>query len=97
MQVLDWAAPIVVVLKSDKLSICICGDLKQTVNLVSKLDKHPIPKIEDLSAMAVERGFSKVNLSQAYQQLPFSDDQRPEGAVLIRGASVWYLFGTRYL
>ena len=30
VQFSDWAAPIVVVLKSDKLSICIRGDFKQT-------------------------------------------------------------------
>ena len=43
----DWAAPIVPVLKSDK-SVRICGDFKMTVNKVSKLDRYPIPKIEDL-------------------------------------------------
>ena len=38
----DWAAPIVPVMKSDK-SVRICGR-------VSKLDRHPIPNVEDLFA-----------------------------------------------
>ena len=44
----DWAAPIVPVVKSDGKSIRICGDFSQTVNRVSKLDRYPIPRVEDL-------------------------------------------------
>ena len=43
----DWASPIVAVLKRHN-SICICGDFKQTINPVSKKDRYPIPKVEDL-------------------------------------------------
>ena len=47
----EWAAPIVSVLKKDDhRSIRIWGDFKCTVNSASKLDKYPIPKIEDLFA-----------------------------------------------
>ena len=77
VQFLDWAAPIVVVLRSDKSSIHICGNFKQTVNPVSKLDKYPIPKVEDLFAtLAGGRVFSKVNLSQAYQQLLLDEESK---------------------
>ena len=41
-----------VVLKSDKSSVGVCGDFKQTINSVSKPDKYPIPKVEDLFATA---------------------------------------------
>ena len=51
----EWAAPIVVVLKSDQKSVGICGDFRMTVNPVSKLDKYPIPKVEDLFA-SLEKG-----------------------------------------
>lgn len=70
VQFSNWAAPIVLVLKADKKNVRICGDLKMTVNQVSKLDKYPIPKIEDLFVkMAGGTRFTKLDLSQAYQQI----------------------------
>ena len=48
VQYADWAAPIVSILKRDRKLVRICGDFKLTVNLASKLDRYPIPKIEDL-------------------------------------------------
>ena len=49
VQYSDWAAPVVPVMKADK-SVRLCGDYKLTVNQVAKLDRYPIPKIEDLYA-----------------------------------------------
>ena len=61
----DWAAPIVPVMKQDK-SICICGDFKQTVNKVAKLDRYPLPRMEDLfSNLSSGTTFIKLDLSQA--------------------------------
>lgn len=72
----DWAAPIVPVMKPDK-TIRICGDFKMTVNKVSKLDRYPIPKIEDLFAnLSGGTSFSKLDLSQAYSQLTLDDDSK---------------------
>ena len=73
----DWAAPIVAVLKSDRKSVRICGDFRITVNPVSKLNRYPIPKAEDLFA-TLERGkpFTKLDLSQAYQQLKLDEGSR---------------------
>ncbi len=48
IQFSDWAVPIVPVWNKDKTSIHICRDFRTTVNPVSKLDRYPIPKIEDL-------------------------------------------------
>ena len=71
--VAEWAVPIVSVLKPDKVNVRICGDFKQTVNPV----KYPIPKIEDLlSTLAGGKVFSKIDLSQAYQQLPLADESK---------------------
>ena len=65
VQFADWAAPIVPVVKSDKESIRICGDFK--VNKASKLDRYPIPKIERL--ICGGKTFTKLDMSQAYQQI----------------------------
>ena len=44
------------------------------MNPVSKLDRYPIPKVEDLfAALAGGKVFSKINLTKAYQQLPLDD------------------------
>lgn len=65
----DWAAPIVPVLKRDG-SIRICGDYKVTANRVARLDKYPLPRIEDLFAsLSGGTCFSKLDLSHAYQQI----------------------------
>ncbi len=40
-------------LKPDKKTLRVCGDFKLTVNKASKLDKYPIPKIEDLFALHI--------------------------------------------
>lgn len=45
VQYADWAAPIVPILKSDKVSVRICGDYKLTVNKASRVDNYPIPKL----------------------------------------------------
>ena len=48
-----------------------------TVNPVSKLNRYPIPKVEDLFT-TLERGktFMKLDLSQAYQQLKLDAESR---------------------
>ena len=72
----DWAAPIVTVVKPD-MSIRICGDYKVTVNAVSKLDNYPIPKTDDLLAeLGGGKYFSKLDLTQAYQQLELEEDSK---------------------
>jgi len=61
VQTSEWASPIVPVLKSDKKSVFICGDFKQTMNPVAKLGKYPILKVEDLFAkLSGGCSFSKI-------------------------------------
>ena len=62
VQFADWEAPIVPIVKADNKSLRICGDFKLTANQASKLDHHPIPKIEDcLQSCQVENGFQTPN------------------------------------
>ena len=72
----EWAAPIVSIVKEDQ-TVRICGDYRVTVNAVSKLDNYPIPKAEDLfTTYGGGEKFTKLDLSQAYQQLPLEDDSK---------------------
>ena len=73
----NWAAPIVPVLKPDRKSIRICGDYKLTANKASRLEQYPLPKVEDLfSTLAGGITFTKLDMSQAYQQLVLDDDSK---------------------
>lgn len=73
----EWAAPIMAVLKSDKESVSIYGDFRTTVNPVAKLDRYLIPRVEDLFAtLQFGKTFTKLDLSQAYQQIPLDTESR---------------------
>ena len=72
----DWATPIVPVVKSDG-SVRVCGDYKLTANKVSKTDRYPLPKIEDIFAsLAGGETFSKLDLSYAYLQVPLDKESQ---------------------
>ena len=76
VEVSEWAAPIVPTVKNDQ-SIRICGDYKVTVNQASKLDNYPILKADDLFAtLAGGQKFTKLDLSQAYQQMLLDGESR---------------------
>ncbi|PIK56642.1 hypothetical protein BSL78_06428 [Apostichopus japonicus] len=73
IQYSEWVAPIVPVMKHDR-SIQICGDYKLTVNAAAKVDKYLLPKVDDLFAtLAGGEKFTKLDLSQAYQQVLLDD------------------------
>ena len=73
----EWATPIVPILKKDQQSVRICGDFKVTVNQVTKLDRYPIPRAEDLFAtLAGGKSFTKLDLSKAYQQVCVDEDTK---------------------
>ena len=72
----DWAAPIVPVLKRNG-SLRICGDYKTTVNKGLLIETHPLPRVDDLFAnLSGGKSFSKLDLSQAYFQLPLAEDSK---------------------
>ena len=76
IQLSDWAAPIVPVLKGDG-RVRICGDFKVTVNRAARLDKYPIPTIDELfTSLAGGKVFSKLDFSHAYLQVELDEESR---------------------
>ena len=72
----NWVTPIVPIVKSDG-TVRICGDFKVTLNEVSKLYNYPIPKTEDLLAqLGGGIQFTKLDPSQAYQQLELEEESK---------------------
>ena len=73
VQFSKWAAPIVPVVKQSG-EVRICGDYKITVNRASTADSYPLPRVDELLAnLAGGQYFSKLDLSQAYLQLPLDE------------------------
>ena len=76
VQYSDWAAPVVPVMKADK-SVRLCGDYKLTLNQVAKLDRYPIPRIEDLYAqLGNGTTYTKLDMRHAYEQIQLHPDSR---------------------
>ena len=72
-----WAAPVVPVIKQNG-GVRLCGDYKLTVNQASPVDSYPLPRVDELLAsLSGGKLFSKLDLSQAYLQLPL-DEQSQE-------------------
>ena len=68
----EWAALIVSVLKPDK-SIRICGDFRVTVNPVSKVNRYPNPKVDDLfTTLQGSNLFTKLDLAKLTSSYPWT-------------------------
>ena len=72
----QWAAPIVPVTKRDG-SLRICGDFKTTVNQASRTETYPLPRVDELFAnLSGGKHFTKLDLSNAYLQLPLAEESK---------------------
>ena len=72
----DWASPIVCVPNKDG-SIRICGDFKVSINRVLLDNPYPLPDTEDVFAtLGGGTVFSKIDLSNAYQQMELTADSQ---------------------
>ena len=73
-----WATTCVPVIKSDK-SILLCGDYSKTANTALKHEPYSIPRIKRSflqNCQVGEQKFSKIDLSQADQQLRLTAESR---------------------
>ncbi len=72
----DYATPIVPVRKPSG-DVRICGDYKMTVNQILKVKEHPLPTPEEL-LLKLNGGqkFSKLDLTNAYQQVELDNESR---------------------
>ncbi|XP_029143121.1 uncharacterized protein K02A2.6-like, partial [Protobothrops mucrosquamatus] len=82
-----WETPIVTPLKANG-DICICADYKCTLNKALQQLAYPVPVVSHILASLKEgKIFAKLDLTQAYQQLPV-DDAAAEAQTIVthRGA-----------
>ncbi|XP_061878364.1 uncharacterized protein K02A2.6-like [Entelurus aequoreus] len=76
VQFSEWATPIVPILKKNG-KVRICGDFTVTLNPALCAEHYPIPRIEDLFAsLAGGQRFSKLDLANAYLQVPVQESSR---------------------
>ncbi|KFD53862.1 hypothetical protein M513_05129 [Trichuris suis] len=73
---IEWASPIVCVVKASG-KVRICGDFKVTINPHVILDRHPLPKFEDL-VVKLNGGalFSVIDLKDACLQMAVTPASR---------------------
>eukprot|EP00794_Sanderia_malayensis_P021168 gene21168-biopygen14712 len=65
----DWVSPIVIVPKKEG-EIRLCVDMRAANTAVKRI-RHPIPTVKDISlALNGSQYFTKLDMSQAYHQLP---------------------------
>ncbi|XP_040155606.1 uncharacterized protein K02A2.6-like [Anopheles arabiensis] len=73
----DWAAPIVVVRKSNG-NVRICGDYSTGLNDALQPHEYPLPLPDDIFAkLAHCQYFSKIDLSDAFSQVEIEECYRP--------------------
>ncbi|XP_028161637.1 uncharacterized protein K02A2.6-like [Ostrinia furnacalis] len=72
----EYATPIVPVLKENG-KVKIAGDYSCTLNKDLKIDKYPLPRIEEVFAkIGGGQHYSKIDLSNAYNQFLLSDSSQ---------------------
>ncbi len=75
MQPTPWVSPVVAVSKKDD-SLHICLDMHMANQAINRV-RYPIPTVNDVSLdLNGVKYFSKLDLAQAYHQLPLAEESR---------------------
>lgn len=76
-----WSSPLHLVPKGSSGDFRVCGDYR-ALNAITRPDRYPIPHISSLSTRLHDRKiFSKIDLIQAYHQIPMSKQDVEKTAV----------------
>ena len=72
----QWAAPVVPVKKASG-ALRLCGSYDLTINKASRLERYPLPKVEELfAALSGGKFFTKIDLRDAYLQLELNEESK---------------------
>lgn len=83
-----WSSPVVIVLKANN-KIRMCLDLRKLNSLTTK-DAYPLPLINGLLGRLHETKFiSKVDLKEAFWQIPLAKSSRPLTAFTVQGKPLY--------
>ena len=86
----DLATPLVPVVKASG-DIRICGDFKVTINPVLQAEQYTLPRLDEMTSLLQQgREFSKIDLRQAYFQLPL--DEASKQLTTINTSKELYVF-----
>ena len=70
-----WAAPVVPVKKQNG-TMRLCGDNKLTINKAAPTETYPLPWVEELFAKMAGGKYTKLDLSNAFLQLPLDPESK---------------------
>ena len=88
----EWASQIVPVRKANG-KLRLCGNYKSTINKVSQLDRHPLPKVDEMfAALADGCIFSKIDMSEAYAQVELGEGSRKYTTIISHRGLYIYIY-----
>lgn len=75
--------------KEGKLKLRLCMDSRK-LNAITKVEKYDIPRISSiLSRLGRAKYMSKIDLKDAYLQIPLTERSKEKTAFFVRGHGVW--------
>lgn len=83
----SWSSPIRLVIKPNKVRLCLDA---RKVNNVTKKDAYPLPSIEGIfSRLPKANIITKLDLKDAYWQIPLDDESKPLTAFTVPGKPLY--------